>query len=753
MIFEKGAICFQVSEHVYCILCLFRYNERSSHCFSTTIMPFDPYSLCPGGRNKKIRFCCPNMLKEIEQVERLLESEQTSACLAYIESLEKTHPNCACLTTAKLSVYRSENRWQEALLVAERFHAQEPDNPAAAAEYALALTVTGNPKLALSTLVDAFERTQADTVHSALLHATMQVATCLLIGDLILPAIAIGHVLKEIPSTSEPANMLLFRATSESNIPLLLRDWAFDFNCPDNFPGKATFDEAAVLVRLMRWKQALAQLEPLTQYADSWSGIWRNIAAIRFWLLDEEGGCEALKRYASLPNTLLEDAADAEATRLLFVPDALGDQTEMLAVEYVITDTEKALEKLLSDPLMYSTDIPLQSMSPPPRGGFLIIDRPLPGAETPLTLENAASQQAIVVLFGKETDRESRLFVQALLAYEQEMIEAKLRGILGDLIQIPGNILKRHPVSKTRVLTQCRYCPPPERYSDSARETLKKLFDSYSTTVFVESWLTLPLGLLDGKTPSEAAKESKYMVPLLAAIQTIEAWMADGIGDAVPDLRSRLGLPTQDTITITTSSDEDPTAVLDAYPVWRWHRFDMSKLSTEVLFSGLQIVFSMQVLRTAARFAEELLNRPIDSMPFPARIMAFETLIADSQANEDVEKALLWVERAKNESAVQDISDAAWYLHELSLRLMQKNSQAAHEVLQHLVTHHGNDESVMEALHELFVRLGVVNPDGTPSAAMIRTQQKQRQEEQKIWTPDGDASAGSAASSKLWVPD
>jgi len=696
------------------------------------------------------------MLKELEQVGKLLESGQNGACLAYIETLEKAHPDCACLASAKLSVYRAENRWQEALPIAERFHAKEPDNPTAAAEYALVLVVTGNPILAVSTLVDAFERAEADTVHSTLLHAALQVGVYLLLGRLVVPAIAIGNVLKEVPAIAESANMLLYRATSEANIPLLLRDWAFDFDCPDDFPGKAAFEEIAVLVRLMRWKQALAQLETLTQYADSWSGIVRNIAALHFWLLDNEKGCEALKTYSSLPNTALEDAVDAEVTRFLFVPDPLGDHTESLAIEYIITDTEKALEKLLSDPLMHSTNFPVQSMSPPPRGSFVAMDRPLPEPGTPLTHENVPMQLAVIILFGKETDRDARILVHALLVNEQEMVEAKLRTALGDLVQIPGNIIRRDVVSQTKMMIQSRYFFPPEKYTDYGVEMVRKLFDDYNTTFFPEKWSALPMGLLDGNTPSEAAKEPKYTVSLLAAVQMVEQWQGISISSVIPDLRSRLGLPAQDTIAVVEPAGEDAISVLDAYPVWRWHRFDVAKLSTEVLAGGLQIVMGMKEDRASAKFAQELLARPMDSMEFPVRIMAFEALITTAQTDGDIEEALLWVERAKNESAAQNVPDAAWCLHEATLRLSQGNNEAFQHVIQYLMENYRNDADVMGALQELFVRMGVLNPDGTPSAAFVQSQAAAAHEptsHQGLWTPGGSESSGAAATSKLWVPD
>ena len=719
-------------------------------------MPFDPYALCPGGRDKKIRFCCPNMLKELEQVVKLLESDQPGACLAYIETLEKTHSDCACLTKAKLSIYRAENRWQEALPIAEQFYAKEPDNPTAAAEYALALVINGQPVLAVSTLVDAFEKMQADTVHSTLLHAALQIATYLLLSGLVIPAIAIGHVLKEIPATSEQANMLLFRATSEADPPLLLRDWSFDFDCPDDFPGKETFDEAAVLVRLMRWKQALALLEPLTQHADAWSGIWRNIATIHLWFLDHDKSREALKTYASLPNTPMEDAVDAETLRLLFSPVPFGDSTDTLTIEYNITDAEQALEKLLSDPCFrHMADLPERMFTPPPRGGFVLHDRPFPAPEVILTSENVPSYRVLVFLFGKETDREARLIAQALISDEQNVVEEKFREVLGDIIQIPGEVVNQSPVSKTRILMECRFVSPS--LEEVGKKSIQHMVNDYYATSFPDQWLALPLGLLDGKTPSEAAQESKYTASLQAALNIIGSWVRETAHvDVLTTLRSRLGLPKPEMITVAETTNEDPLTVLDAYPVWRWHRFDVSKLSTEVLAGGMQIVLGMREMRTASRFAEELLNRPMDSMDFGIRVMAFEALILSSQENADIERALLWIERAKAESSAQNISDAAWYFHEITLQLARGDGPAASVAIAYLLQNHRDDPAVMQSLQELFVRLGMFNPDGTPSAAWTQALAgagSQPAEQQAIWTPDAAAPAGGAAPSKLWVPD
>jgi len=135
--------------------------------------------------------------------------------------------------------------------------------------------------------------------------------------------------------------------------------------------------------------------------------------------------------------------------------------------------------------------------------------------------------------------------------------------------------------------------------------------------------------------------------------------------------------------------------------------------------------------------------------------MAFEAVIAAAQKNGDIEKALLWIERAKNESAAQNVPDAAWYLHEITLHLMKNDAQAASSALQYLMTHFRNDATVMGALQELLVQLGLFNADGTPSPelAQAKMQQERQSENHGIWTPDGGSSAGDSGAAKLWVPD
>ena len=55
-------------------------------------MALDAYSLCPGGTGKKIKFCCPDFLPELQKIDRMLDGEQYMACLQHIEQLREFLP-------------------------------------------------------------------------------------------------------------------------------------------------------------------------------------------------------------------------------------------------------------------------------------------------------------------------------------------------------------------------------------------------------------------------------------------------------------------------------------------------------------------------------------------------------------------------------------------------------------------------------------------------------------------------------------
>ena len=84
-------------------------------------MAFDSYSICPCGTGKKIKFCCPELLGELEQLDRLVEGDQTEAALEQVIRLLEKHPKKACLLATRTKLELATKRFNEAAVTSRAF--------------------------------------------------------------------------------------------------------------------------------------------------------------------------------------------------------------------------------------------------------------------------------------------------------------------------------------------------------------------------------------------------------------------------------------------------------------------------------------------------------------------------------------------------------------------------------------------------------------------------------------------------------
>ena len=77
-------------------------------------MPLDAYSFCPCGTGKKVKFCCPDLLTELQKIDRMLEGEQYLGCLQHVQRLLEQHPDRACLLSLKTMLQRNSGEIEAA---------------------------------------------------------------------------------------------------------------------------------------------------------------------------------------------------------------------------------------------------------------------------------------------------------------------------------------------------------------------------------------------------------------------------------------------------------------------------------------------------------------------------------------------------------------------------------------------------------------------------------------------------------------
>ncbi len=96
-------------------------------------MSLDLYQPCPGGLDKKIKFCCKDLAHQLESVSRKLDGEQLHAADEELDRLLQQHSDRQCLWSLKVQAGLALNNLQEVRKSNSKFLALAPQNPIALA--------------------------------------------------------------------------------------------------------------------------------------------------------------------------------------------------------------------------------------------------------------------------------------------------------------------------------------------------------------------------------------------------------------------------------------------------------------------------------------------------------------------------------------------------------------------------------------------------------------------------------------------
>ena len=106
-------------------------------------MTIDTYAACPGGTGKKIKFCCSDLVGDLDQLDTLVAGDQTSVALDQVCRLAEKHPGRACLMSLQAKLELSTRQFGAAATTTQRFLDVCPDNPLALGQSAITEVVAG----------------------------------------------------------------------------------------------------------------------------------------------------------------------------------------------------------------------------------------------------------------------------------------------------------------------------------------------------------------------------------------------------------------------------------------------------------------------------------------------------------------------------------------------------------------------------------------------------------------------------------
>ncbi len=707
-------------------------------------MSLDAYSLCPCGTGKKIKFCCSDLLGELQKIDRMIEGEQYLGCLQHIEQLRRKHPDRASLMAIKGMLLRGTNQAEAAAANAAEFLEKHPENPTALAEAAIATAAEeGNAREAMKTLQRAIAA--ADGKVQERLYEAMSIVALALLRD---GAWMSGRALLQLQLMINQGNRqllnMLVQLNRSPNVPLLLKDHSLLESPPDDVTWKDRFDEAISPAYMGNWRWAAERLATLAEEFPDAPAIRRSIAALCGWMSDTPGCCDALRKYAAM-DVPLENAVEATAAAMLLDDDPLGDLLDTFRIEWEVTDLEElqaglTLEgrvmSLTVDPSYFADDD-----TPPPKASYALFDRQTPETAEGIELKDVPFLFGRAMLYGRQTDRRARLEVAGVAADDLEQVKTMLKETVGNAMADDVKQEVTGHVSATRQLLRCMMRPP----EDISQEQFDALIDRHRRDVLLNRWPELKLGIFEGQSPREVAGGDKYRIELSAAIMVLDYWCEQDQGSFdFKELKAELGLPTLGPI----YPEQHPIKTL---PLVRLARVTAQRLSDEDLVVGYHRAEVFGATAALRKFARAIIDRPSLSGN-NEQLAAYRTL---AQMERDPDRALEYVHqgRAAAESAGQ--SPVSWLLFELSLQFSLGDTDQISRLLGLIQDRHIEEPGVADALTQLLIQVGVLRPDGTPAGPPQPMQKEaaepaQAEEPGKIWTPDAEPAIEGG---KIWTPD
>jgi tetratricopeptide (TPR) repeat protein len=712
-------------------------------------MPVDPYAMCPCGSGKKLKFCCSDLVGEIEKIHRMIEGEQPRAALRHVDQTLASYPNRASLLDLKATLELSLGEIDAARETVAKFVATNSDSPTAYACQALLLAELRESKSAIESLQKALalvEREMPLRVYEALGAVG---GACLETGHILAAQAHLWLRAALAPKEDSRAREVLAALNHYSGLPLILRDQLRFRPWPRDAAWSTEAEKASRLADHGKWQQAVGAIDRLGSKHGADPTLVFNRALLGGWLADDRALVAGLHAFAQM-DVPLDDAIEAEAIAQLLDADLKEPRLDSVIQSYAINNLDELVPRLISDKRVQSFDMDPELFAerdqPRPRHTYVLLDKPMPESGVGITRDEVPRLAGVMAIYGRQTDRPERLELTIDKGPAFEAAVTSLKEIAGDAI---GDVAEEKvigTVSPTELALNWRWHPPRDTPADLRR----KLADDERRAAIVERWPTLKQPVLGDKSPKEAAGDAELKIPLMASVLILEQGSnSDHDADSIAELRRDLNLPQPESI--------DPAGEsINGLPLVRVPRLKLEAVSDD----DLSILYRRAVLVGAhvalLKLAREAVRRPTiaDQIP-PAD--AFQRLIAAERAPQ---KALALIQEARQHTQASGASTATWDLAELELHITSGNVDEAKDLLARIERDHRDDPKVAAALYQLLYETGVISdqvpaqsraqgqpPEAAPALAGAGAEPAAG----RIWTPGSDRPSGGSKSA-LWTP-
>src|SRR6185295_12232519 len=325
-------------------------------------MPVDPYAMCPCGSGKKLKFCCSDLVGEIEKIHRMIEGEQPRAALRHVEQTLASHPGRASLLDLKATLEMSLGEMDSARQTVAQFVSANRDSPTAHACEAILLAESDEPRPAVESLQRAL----------ALVEREMPLRVFEALGAVGGALLEAGHILGAqshlwlhaalAPKDDRRSREVLAALNHYSGLPLLLRDQLRFRPWPADAPWKSEAEKASRLADYGKWQQAVGMIDRLGAKHGADPTLVFNRALLGGWLADDRALVAGLHAFAQL-DVSHDDAVEAEAIAQMLDADLKEKRLDSTIQTFAIRDLDALVAKFSSDKRVQSFEMDPQAFA------------------------------------------------------------------------------------------------------------------------------------------------------------------------------------------------------------------------------------------------------------------------------------------------------------------------------------------------------------------------------------------------------
>lgn len=717
-------------------------------------MTTDLYAKCPCGSGKKIKFCCKDIISDIERIERMLRGDQRSAALDKINKLLEKHPDRAALLCLKAQVLLEQQDVEDVTAVIERLLEVEPENPSALAMKATTLSLSGDLSGGLALLHRALRL--SDGVLSKMVYRSyLSICSALIQQEEFISAYA--HVLTMVSITKGQERTcvsMLMNLTSSERLPAIFQGLLISDTCPENVTWQREFDAAIDHYRRGDWSSCASMLEDMSKRILDEPVIVRNKAILQSWICQRHAAIKSFRQFAAIRGVDPLEAVEAEACAQILEPLDPIDAFEFLALPQDIDDADAVMEQLLSTDWIKS--MPVQhhpdSDAPPPKGQFVVCDRDLPPTDDDyagMAYADLPQEICMASVHGKQTDKSAQV---VLLLFRDERFQATVDRI-GELLGITIDVEQAEfagQVPKVERLVRPAFLMPPSTPVEQRQAVQQEWMEQQ----FMEVWPTLTLSAFGDQSAVEAVKDRKRQKAVLGALLNLEIWM-----DRQPfeldfnRLRANLGLPIVEPL----SPEGLNVRTLSPAKLLVLEIEKLTDPDLKILFEFLSVRPNGKMLY---RLAHEILSR--SSMHDDIDMIEVYERLASLAPTTD--EALEHLKKGCDLAVSQGESPATWLISELDVRIQRDEVDQVRQLMSEIQTRYLREPGVGQMLSSVLAKYGLVTARpgaeqlDAVSGAMTEAPVPAAAPSGGIWTPDGGAADqhtpdSEEGESKLWVPD